>query len=424
MNGIEQLIAKMRRLWVAERALAVVLLLGAGAVNLALLGVALVLIFWLHAWLVPALIAAACLLAAIVPVLIVFRARAPQADELAQMLDRRAGTRDLFSSARSFSAAGERFGPLGALTCELARERATRIALRPRWRLGAGRLWIGQGAVAGVLIIAAMIFRMSAPTTPVGDGGDVAVAPPIPTPTTTKKTAPKPEPTTTVQPMELIDDEPTPEETVKITDEMIEKYMQGAPADMDVDLTGVTPIRWVDDEVAGKDDPSKRDENEKIDPVKLDAALLKDLEQAKKTRDKTGGDSKGGVDVAVMSKDPGAKVKGKKGGKKAGTSLADATSKDPRGNPTRLAIKPERKGMQVVSAARAPSTQKGKDRPMKLLDFLAAVRRLRDRPADKAIAASLTARTSEDRPVRHEAVPDDAAASTRAYFDMLRRADP
>ena len=46
-----------------------------------------------------------------------------------------------------------------------------------------------------------------------------------------------------------------------------------APADLDVDLNGVTPIRWDDDEVAGKDDPSKRDENEKIDPVKLDERL-------------------------------------------------------------------------------------------------------------------------------------------------------
>jgi len=153
-------------------------------------------------------------------------------------------------------------------------------------------------------------------------------------------------------------------------------------------------------------------------------ALLKDLEQAKKTKDKSGGEQKGGVDVAVMSKNPGAKVKGKKGGKKKGADLANATSKDPRGNPTRLAIKPKRKGMQVISAARAPSKQKGKDRPMKLLDFLAAVRRLRDRPADKALAASLTTGVSEDRAVRHEAVPDDAAAATRAYFDMLRKADP
>jgi hypothetical protein len=368
-------------------------------------------------------------LAAIAPVAIFVRLRSPADSDLAQLLDRRAGTNDLFASARCFAADADRFGPLGELTCDLARRRSREVALQPRLSLGSGRQWLAQAGLAAVLGVAYLVAAGYDPA-PADDGDHVVISPPVdnrqpdPAPTTDEEPA---EPFATVDPapIEMIDDTPQPEETVKITDEMIERYLAEAPTDLDVDLTGVTPIRWDDDELAGKYDPSKRDENEKIDPVKLDAALLKDLEQAKKTKDESGAESKGGVDVAVIGKEPGGKVKGKKGGKKkSGADLANATSKDPRGNPTRLAIKPTLKGMQVISAARAPSTQKGKDLPMKLLDFLAAVRRARARPADKPLAADVVAEPSDDRPVRAEGVPDDATETARSYFEKLRKADP
>jgi len=427
MNGIDKLIRRMRRLWVLEHSARWVLLLAAAAVNVALLGLLLHRLADLPAAAVAG--GALAVLAAIVPVAILVRLRSPADGDLAQLLDRRAGTNDLFASARSFNADADRFGPLGELTCDLARSRSRQIALRPRWSLGSRRQWLAQAGLVVVLGVACLIAA-GHDRAPADDGDQIVVAPPVdnrppaPAPTTDKERA---EPPAAVDPapMEMIDDTPQPEETVKITDEMIQKYLAEAPTDFDVDLTGVTPIRWDDDEIAGKDDPSKRDENEKIDPVKLDAALLKDLEQAKKTKDESGAESKGGVDVAVMSKDPGAKVKGKQGGKKkSDADLANATSKDPRGNPTRLAVKPSRKGMQVISAARAPSTQKGKDRPMKLLDFLAAVRSSRARPADKPLADDVAAARSDDRPVRAEGIPDDAAETARSYFEKLRKADP
>ena len=83
---------------------------------------------------------------------------------------------------------------------------------------------------------------------------------------------------------------------------MIDRYLQQVPEEK-VSLEGITPIRWDEDEASGKANPqNQRKEGEKIDPVKLDAALLKDLEAAKKTKEE-GGKESGGVDIAVMGKE-------------------------------------------------------------------------------------------------------------------------
>ena len=79
--------------------------------------------------------------------------------------------------------------------------------------------------------------------------------------------------------------EPPPAESVKITNEMVDRYPEQVPEDDKVNLDGVTPIRWDEDEASGKTNPqNQRKEGEKIDPVKLDAAFLKDLEAAEKTK--------------------------------------------------------------------------------------------------------------------------------------------
>ena len=151
-------------------------------------------------------------------------------------------------------------------------------------------------------------------------------------------------------------------ETVKITNEMIDRYLQQVPEEK-ISLEGITPIRWDEDESSGKANPqNQRKEGEKIDPVKLDASLLKDLEAAKKTKEE-GGKEGSAVDIAVMGKEGGDAAKGKSGGKEGKESLADAASKDPRGNPTRLAVAPARKGLSITSAARSPTGTKGPGPP-------------------------------------------------------------
>ena len=69
-----------------------------------------------------------------------------------------------------------------------------------------------------------------------------------------------------------------------------------------VDL--VAQYKSIKEEIDEASNPKDKDaENEKIDPVKLDAELLKDLQAAKKSKageEGEGGDK--GVDVAVISR--------------------------------------------------------------------------------------------------------------------------
>jgi hypothetical protein len=213
------------------------------------------------------------------------------------------------------------------------------------------------------------------------------------------------------------------EPAVQITNDMIDKYLAQMPAAADVDLTGVTPIRWDSDEATGKDNPQNAPAPEKIDPVKLDAALLKDLQEAKKKKDESGG-KEGGVDIAVMSDKGDTKVKGKEGGKDGGESLANAVSRDPRGQPSRLAARPVPKGVQVRSFARTDSRRKGEERPMGLPDFLSALEQLKAAPQPAAAADGTPAdQPAGDRVVRPEPMHPAAASLAEEYFGQLRKAD-
>ncbi|MFB3891542.1 MAG: hypothetical protein ACE15C_05905 [Phycisphaerae bacterium] len=427
MEPVKKTLHKMRRVWMLEHcARGGLLVLG-----LALDGCLLCLLLNRVVGLPPASTLAVALLAvAAVAVLVIqARAAAPRAIHLAQLLDKRAGSRDLFASALEFARTPDRFGWMGALTCDLARSRAAAIALQPRWSLGSPRKWVAIGTAAIVLLVgyvgAAIVGSFGNNSAPKQTAVvvppkkiDAPVRPPVEepkaveqTPLTTQEVAKEPEP------------EPTSEPAVQITNDMIDKYLAQMPTDQDIDLTGVTPIRWDADEASGKNNPQNQPTPEKIDPVKLDAALLKDLQDAKKKEDKSGG-KEGGVDIAVMSDKGDTKVKGKEGGKESGESLANAVSKDPRGEPTRMAIKPARKGMQVRSFTRTASKLKGEEQPMSLLDFLAALEKIKtDVLGEKLDTAPLAANRSADRVVRQEGVPDDAAALTDAYFGQLRKAD-
>jgi hypothetical protein len=354
---------------------------------------------------------------------------------LAQLLDQRARSGDLYASALEFAAEPARYGWLGELTCRQAGDEARHVALVPQWSFGAWRHWAAMATVAvilgGTYGARVGLDRLGSgrsvgptagaemPDSPAAGGKAIAQRQPPDEPAAKEKTPPG----LPSEPEETKPEKPA-DETVKITNEMIDRYLQQVPEQEKVSLDGATPIRWDEDEAGGKNNPQNREEGKKIDPVKLDAAFLKDLEAAKKTKTEGGaGDS--AVDIAVMGKqDQGAAAKGKTGGKEGKESLADASSKDPRGNPTRLAVKPARNGLQITSAARARGGHKGQVRPMGLLEFLAAMKRSQTTPAEPpAETASPPAGPAPERVTPQEPAPDTAARLIESYFDRLRRAD-
>jgi hypothetical protein len=444
MNDLDRLLRRTRRLWLLEHSAR---------------GLLLTLGWSLNAWLLCLLLsramglpgrsglAVACLAAmAAAGVVLAARRRTPPPPRLARMLDERVGTHDLFASALEFQPDLKQLGALAELTCERAGAEAAKAVLRSRWALGPARQWAIAATCAAFLCAALATTAVLAPREralaksqampqeihasagerrPAEDAGRPAAE----TPPSDKALLAKEEATEPEKPAE---------ETVKITNEMIDKYLKQVPAPQEIDLEGVTPIRWDDEELSGKSNPqTQRGEDEKIDPVKLDAALLKDLQEAKKTKD--AGKQEGGVDVIVMGETPqGTKAKGKPGGKDDKGSLAGAVSKDPRGKPTRMAAKPPRAGMEVRSAARAPVKQPGQERPMSLLDFLAALRRAQSAPVAPGQTTSgvfsseektpdvfnpQATGTKADRVVHQEPVPDSAARVAESYFDRLRKAD-
>ena len=87
-------------------------------------------------------------------------------------------------------------------------------------------------------------------------------------------------------------------------------------------------------------------------------------------------------------------------------------------------MKLTKSGLSIRSAMRAPQIKKGQDRPMSILEFLAAVRNTRS--SYKGVAEKPTSGVAvhtEDRVVRQEHIAEEAAKVTARYFEQLRRAD-
>lgn len=424
MTTIDKALKKMRRLWVLERSARAGLLIGAMGV----LGVLLVLLLGRlgllpvgSVWVVVVLAASAMIALAVATAM-----RTPGHQELARLLDQRAGSRDLFASALEFASQPQRFGWLGELTCQKAMADAQSIALRLRLSVGPARQWAKLGAVAGLLlagnIVAVVVNRSNSSGPP--PRAQVAIStdsPPASSRASEEKTATAAVPST-MEDIPVAAPTTQDADAVQITNEMMQQFMAPMNNPQDVDLTGVTPIRWDADEVGGNKQNLKNSDDEKVDPVKLDAALLKDLQAAKKTKKEGGDGEKGGVDIAVMGETGGLKTKAD-GGKNKEGSLADAASKDPRGQPTRMGMKPPRKGLQILSWAKWPSRQRGEERPMSALEFLAALDALRKKPLGPDVASPAVSVKAEDAVVRQESLPPDAATLAESYFSQLRKAD-
>ena len=424
MTTIDKALKRMRRLWVLERSARAGLLIsaiGALGVLLVLLPIRLGVLSAVNVWIVVIVTVLSGMILAVLTAI-----RAPGRQELARLMDERAASRDLFASALEFASQPQRFGWLGELTCQKAMVDAQSIALRPRLSIGPRRQWAALGIAAGFLVAGNIVViavnrsprAASAPRPQVAPNSDVLPsstlasdqATPVPATPSTMEVIPVAEPTTQNA------------ETVQITNEMMQQFMAPMANQQDVDLTGVTPIRWDADEVGQNKQNLKNSDDEKVDPVKLDAALLKDLQAAKKTKKEGGEGEKGGVDIAVMGEEGGLKTKAD-GGKNKEGSLADAASKDPRGQPTRMAVKPPRKGLQILSWAKWPSRQRGEERPMSALEFLAALDALHKKPLGPDVASPFVSAKAEDVVVRHESLPLDAATLADLYFGQLRKAD-
>ena len=438
MKHYRKLLRQVRRQWILEHSARRVLQVLAWSANTAIL------FLLLRVFKLPVLAMAVVPVATLIALVMILwraRSRAPRGRRLLQLLDERAGTADLFASAWEFDEAPERFGWMGRLTCKLARTESERAAPRGHWTLGTLRQWTPALATAGILLCLYLGVRSIRSSAEVEREREMAAIEKI-SGAGQQRSVPgeKQAPEEVVSKTEetdrhaAVEDDFAPaepevpgEDIVQITDEMIENYMDETDTQQEIDLEGVTPIRWDEEEIEKASNPKERDiENEKIDPVKLDAELLKDLQAAKKTKvEGEGGGEDKGVDVAVMGKEEGgAKPKSGKGGKNAKGALAGAVTKDPRGKPTRLAVKLVKKGLSIRSAMRALQKMKGQDRPMGTLEFLAAVRNTRSRYKDGAEKpTSGVAVHTEDRVVRQEHVAEEAAQVTERYFERLRRAD-
>jgi hypothetical protein len=430
MNAVDRLLATMRRVWMLERSLRTALLAVSVALVVALLCLVLNLLFGLS--LVSLAFVAGSAFVALAAVAVVVRLQAPRGTALARILDARLETQDLFASALEFGAEPDRFGWLGALTCEKAREQALQLAVKPRWPFGPARRWTGIGTAAGTLTALYVVVLAVQRLPSSGTRPDPTRASPMEMAgpdAREERAVAEPEPDETVMPMEEVSETAKPtdpkDDTVRITTEMIDRYLQQMPQAQEIDLEGVTPIRWDKSEVSANRDLQERDYQEKIDPVKLDADMLKDVQAAKKTEDK-GGEKKGAVDVAVIGKaEGGKKARGKSGGESKEGSLADAVSNDPRGKPTRVAKPPPRRGLRILSAARTGSKQTGEIRPMGLLDFLTAMRLAQAEATDPAPVAGprAVAAHGTPRPIPADTVPDEAVETASRYFSRLRDAD-
>ena len=429
MTAIDKALRRMRRLWLLEHSARMALWIAGLTLNAALACLLLHRLAGLSLLSIPVVIALAAV--ALAATVATGSAKAPPVPALVRLLDARAQTRDLFTSALEFGRTPERFGWLGELTCREASRRADGVVLRPQLALGSPRHWTALGAAAAMLCAAyvglvavqavkraattasSAVVRKPAALTPQAGAGKSEAEP---------AEAPAQGGTLTAAQTEPVKPDEAEPKAIKITNEMIDKYLAQMPVQEPVDLTGVTPIRWDSDDLNIQKNTQGL-QQEKIDPVRLDDALLKDLQAAKKKQEEGAAGKEGGVDIAVMGEDKGDKAKGDKGSK-GGESLADAVSKDPRGQPSRLAGRLAKKGLPIISAGRAPSNQRGEPRPMELMEFVSALEKSRTERAESAGATALRGGgRAPDQIVRQEDVPESASDLSDAYFGRLRRAD-
>ena len=299
MKNSDSILIKIRNLWLFEYCFNRVLFIAAIAVNALLTFLVLrqafkFPFFWV--FLVPLgfLIAAG---------VVYFRGtkRTPDVLELFKLLDERAGTGDLFSSAFEFEKDLKRYGWLGTLTSSLASAALEKVQVKNRYALARVDRWRFLGKVSGVVFIlyaVTLIFTSSDSRLSVKEltaikkvtsqtSGPVKSA----ASAAQKEEKPKEEarkPITKEQAEEFkeIKPEKAEKEAVKITNEMVDKLMDQVTEKQEIDMEGVTPIRWDKDELSGEKN-SQNKEEEKINPVKLDAQLLKDLQASKKERRRT-----------------------------------------------------------------------------------------------------------------------------------------
>ena len=365
--------------------------------------------------------------------------RIPGELELFKLLDERAGTGDLFSSAFEFEKDPKRYGWLGTLTNSLAAAALEKVQVKNRYALARVDRWRFLGKVSVVVFLlyaVTLIFTSSESRLSVKElaaikkvtsqtsGPVKSAASPAQKEEKPKEEARKPITKEQAEEFKEIKPDKTEKEAVKITNEMVDKLMEQVTEKQEIDMEGVTPIRWDKDELSG-DKNSQNKEEEKINPVKLDAQLLKDLQASKKEKAKDQAAAGKGTDVAVMAEDAsGEKAKGTKGGKDDKGTLAGAVSKDPRGTASRMAKTPDKTGFEIISAGRAVTRQPGRDQQMQLPEFALAARMTKSKLAEITDKAAPDAQIkSGDGVLNQEPLPDSLLGVVKGYFERLRKED-
>ena len=347
----------------------------------------------------------------------------------------------LDASAAEFAENPGRFGWMGLLTCSQASAVKENVKLRSAWRWGPRQYWKACLVTVAVLIPLQLALTFIKTSREKEMATEIAVIKKLgggQAARDAKQEALAPDEKANAKPaaakkgdLEADDfqappQEKAPEQVVKITDDMVDKYMQSIPEQKEIDLSNVSVAKWDEDEVSGKTNPQNtRKPEDKIDPVKLDPTMLKDLESAKKTLQKDEGETgkKEGVDVAVQGKEaegPKSSAGGDK--KKDPGQLAGAISKDPRGTPSRITSKLDKNGLSIVSSARLQTQKPGQQRPLDPLEFYAGIKRAQAKPAAVEASGGQGGK-AENRVVWQEGVPDADRDLVDQYFMKLRKED-
>ena len=251
MNPIQVLVRRATRLWVLERTACSLLLGAAWALNGLLLALLLSRRLDFPSFTLVLLV---LLPLAIFGVLAVRAAwHAPQGERAARLLDERAGTNDLFSSALEFMRQPERFGWLGELACQKALAHAAGARLEARWQLGTRRQWLSAGTLVVVLLAFYLVFVVgqwgAAGSAAQGEAAVIQKLAKAPAAASSAAKAEEPgkpkEESGTDHHVALAEEFAVPaqkeeaKQPEKITQEMVDRYMQSIPENQEVNLEDI-----------------------------------------------------------------------------------------------------------------------------------------------------------------------------------------
>ncbi|MCL2640678.1 MAG: hypothetical protein FWD53_07530 [Phycisphaerales bacterium] len=417
MKSINRLLNKMRRQWVLEQCTRSGILTIAGGVNAGL-----------GCWLVgfsgwSLVVVAGGTVGVLVGLGIRAWMKSPSAMELAKIADDRAGAEDLFASAMEFDRQPDRFGWFGSETVKRAIAAADGVTLRARWTLGSRRDWCVVGAVAAGLVGAALLVnwlpKRGVGQVAVAQSADrvmsVSVEPEVVAPKVDEPMV-KPVPIVMSEPETRVGDV-HPIANAEIPPGKINEVL---PEVGPIDLGNATAIPWEPDEVAGRNQPKNETENGRINPVEMSPELVRDFTNSRRNLDE-GGPKDGDLDILVIGPAEGRQGENGGGGKDNQSKELDGITRDPKGDATRMAVRPNLTAVAVRSVEKLPARNPNEVRPMSPLDMAEGMARAKSLPVE--VASAVDVGRPGDYVVRQEGIRGKASGVAESYFELLRKAD-